>query len=257
MTGKKQRGKNDSTPDNYKPGRPNELIGPARKIAADLLRLAERVKDGRNTLKLLLYGKPGNCKTDIAGMICKVLAAGTLDVQSINGRNVSIDEVRYWQQNTAYGSLFGGWKVKLINEADLIPQIAQDLLLTYLDELPDHNAVLGTSNLDLGTLTERFQTRFRLVHVKPPTSGELARWLMQRWHVPKATADFIAVGADGNVRQALLDASTFQTHRKVDARPKPPVVVKDLAASERAKKAWETMRSRGLPNNGSSNGKGK
>ena len=47
-----------------------------------------------------------------------------------------------------------------MNELDRCTREAQDLLLTYLDRLPPGRALLGTSNLHLDPLTERFQTRF-------------------------------------------------------------------------------------------------
>lgn len=159
-------------------------------------------------------------------------------------RNLTIEEVRAWQQASCYGSLFGGWKVKLIEEADLIPQLAQDLMLTHLDELPARNAIIGSSNLDLATLTERFQTRFQLVQIDGPDSSELATWLVRRWKVPRVTADFIAVGSCGNVRAALHDAKNFKIFGQVRRRPKPPVVVIDPQKSEAAKRAWSTMRNR-------------
>ena len=44
-----------------------------------------------------------------------------------------------------------------------------------------------------------------------PSCDELARWLVKKWGLPKQTADFISLGACGNVRQALLDAADFHT----------------------------------------------
>lgn len=231
-------------PDQYTPAAPRDLIGPARSIAGDLLRhTADLKRSAHGQLKLLLYGPWGDGKSTIAALISRALTAHPIDVEKINGRNVSIELVREWQRNTFYGSLFGGWKVKFIEETDLIPLLAQDLMLTFLDDLPPRNAIIGTSNLNLETLGERFQTRFRLVKVEGPGAGELSRFL-QSWPIPKATADFIALGAAGNVRAALLDAADYLTFGEIRHRPKPPVVVKDAAASARALKAWDTMRGR-------------
>jgi hypothetical protein len=192
----------------------------------------------------LLYGSPGSGKTSIVRMILPVLGSG-FDVEKVNGRNVSTDLVREWQRNACFRSLFGGWKIKHIEEVDLVPQVAQDLMLTFLDDLPDRNAIICTSNLSLETLTERFQTRFELVRVNGPKDLELAAWLLKRWKIPQPICDFIALGACGNVRQALLDATSFQTLGHFDERPKPPIVSKDPAATARALKAWDTMRGKG------------
>jgi hypothetical protein len=233
------------SPDDYRPARPSDLIGPARAIAAALLASLDKNCLATGRLKLLLCGAFGAGKTAIAGMIARHLAANAIDIETINGCDLSIEKVRAWMQSSCYGSLFGGWKVKLIEEADQVPQLAQTLMLTLLDELPPRNAIIGSSNLDLATLTERFQTRFELVPVDGPDASELAGWLVRKWNVPRASANFIAAGSCGNVRAALLDAKSFRTFGKVRRRPKAPVVVVDPARSASAKKAWDTMRGRG------------
>src|SRR6202043_2275877 len=165
-----------NSPDQFIPRSPADLIGSAARISADLLRLAKKISD-RESLKLLLFGPPGIGKSTIAGMVAHALVAHSIDAEKISGRNVSTDIVREWQRSACYSSLFGGWKIKLIEAADLIPQVAQDLLLTFLDDLSPRQSVIGTSNLSLETLTERFQTRFRMVHIDPPGQIALPAWL--------------------------------------------------------------------------------
>jgi putative ATPase len=225
------------SPDDYKPTRPEDLIGPARKIAAELVYDAEKIP------KLILYGPPGVGKSRIAWMMSRAISQ-SFDIEKVNGRNVSVELVREWQRNCAYASLFGVFKIKIIEETDLIAQVAQDVMLTYLDDLPSGNTVIGTSNTDLATLTERFQTRFRLVKVIGPDSEKLTRWLVRRWRLPKQTAAFISLAAAGNVRSALLDAGKFLTHGTTEHRPVRPTIVKDPSAVERAHRAWETMRAK-------------
>jgi hypothetical protein len=58
--------------------------------------------------------------------------------------------------------------VRIVNELDRCSKGAQDLLLTYLDRLPPDRVPLGTSNLQLDLLTERFQTRFQAVTILAP-----------------------------------------------------------------------------------------
>src|ERR1700680_3843586 len=170
--------KRNESPDQFVPLRPRDLIGPARKVGAKLFARAHRLHP-RSNWKLLLYGSPGAGKSSIVRMIWPILGSG-FDIDKVNGRNVSTDLVREWQRNICFRSLFGGWKIKHIEEVDLVPQVAQDLMLTFLDDLPDRNAIICTSNLSLETLTERFQTRFELVRVKPPLDAELAYWLLKR-----------------------------------------------------------------------------
>ncbi len=44
-------------------------------------------------------------------------------------------------------------------------------------------AFLGSTILDLGSLTERFQTRFQSVRFQPPENEVLAAFLARRWAV--------------------------------------------------------------------------
>jgi len=67
------------------------------------------------------------------------------------------------------------------------------------------HAFLGTTNLDLTSLTERFQTRFQSVRLQPPESEVLAAFLAQRWSAPSGITRKIAEGAKGNVRAAMAD----------------------------------------------------
>jgi hypothetical protein len=66
-------------------------------------------------------------------------------------------------------------------------------------------AFLGTTNLDIGSLTERFQTRFQSVRLQAPENEALAAFLARRWAVPITTTRMIAEGVQGNVRAAMGD----------------------------------------------------
>ena len=61
------------------------------------------------------------------------------------------------------------------------------------------------TNLDVASLTERFQTRFQPVRLQPPENGVLAAFLARRWGAPIAISRQIAEGAKGNVRAAMAD----------------------------------------------------
>lgn len=200
--------KTQTQPAQYNPARPADFIGPAHKAAKLLTaKSAALLAAGRGTVKLLLYGPPGVGKTRLAEMFAGQLAGHATQIESCNGRNVDLSLVRRWQESARYLPLHGQFSVKIVNELDTCPPASQDLLLTYLDEMPDNTAFIGTSNLDLRQLVERFQTRLQQVQVKAPETKELTG-LLARWKLREQIVNQIAVGSGGNVRAALLDAQT-------------------------------------------------
>ena len=130
---------------------------------------------------------------------------GRVAVGDVNGREVGLDLARDWTRHLGYGSIFGSWSIKVVNELDRCSKDAQDLLLTYLDRMKPGQAFLGTTNLDLGSLTERFQTRFQSVRLQAPENEVLAAFLARRWPAPITITRQIAEGSQGNVRAALAD----------------------------------------------------
>jgi replication-associated recombination protein RarA len=203
------------SPMNWRPRTAEDLIGQARRVALAQVSKAQRMKDDPSaTMKLLLYGPPGVGKTSVVELVALQLAGTPLSIEDYNGREVSVDLVREWMRQLPYGSLFGTWTVKIVNELDRCSREAQDLLLTYLDRLPPGRAFLGTSNLQLDLLTERFQTRFQAIKLLPPTTEELAAFLSTHWAVPQVTANQIAVGSGGCVRAALADLESYLDHHQ-------------------------------------------
>ena len=199
-----------SSPMNWRPQTAEDLIGQAGAVAQAQCRKAERLTARSDaTMKLLLYGPPGVGKTSVVELVALQLAGSPLAIEDYNGREVTVDVVRQWMVQLPYGSLFGAWSVKIVNELDRCSREAQDLLLTYLDRMPASRAFLGTSNLQLDLLTERFQTRFQAIKLLPPSTDDLAAFLRQHWQVPPAIAGQIAVGSGGCVRAALADLESW------------------------------------------------
>ncbi len=190
----------------FVPSCPADFVGQTGKVAELLLRKAERLRASPDQpLKLLLSGAPGIGKTSLVNLIARTLASHPVAIEDVNGKEVGLELAREWTRSLAYGSLFGSWSVKVVNELDRCSKDAQDMLLTYLDRMKPGHAFLGTTNLDIGNLTERFQTRFQSVRLQPPENEALAAFLARRWAVPIATTRMIAAGAAGNVRAAMAD----------------------------------------------------
>lgn len=204
----------NTDPSNYAPLTSSDFIGDARRIAVMLEAKAAAVLKASElrqpaTAKLLLFGAPGTGKTKLAEMFASLLAWHPTAIESINGRNLTIDVVRRWQDAARYLTIGGQWTIRICNELDTAPPASQDLLLTLLDEMPNYTAFIGTSNLQLDMLSERFQTRLQQFKVKAPSTEEIATFLAEKWGLKKKRALEVAVGSGGNVRCALLDAQSI------------------------------------------------
>ena len=200
-------------PATYVPRSPAEFIGPAREVATVLAAKAEHVRENKTgNLKYVFTGPPGSGKTSLAELLAqeltreKIRKGQSFHVESINGRSVDLPLIRRWQSESRY--IPTCWVVKIINELDTCKQDSQDLLLTYLDELADRVAFIGTSNVKLNQMDERFQTRLQQWPVKPP-EGEDIHGLVKRFGLPKQTIAQIVLGCGGNVRAAMLDAQSI------------------------------------------------
>ena len=86
--------------------------------------------------------------------------------------------------------------------------MAQVRFLTLIDDLPEGVVVMCTSNCKIKDFEPRFQSRFQVFEMKPPSQEEIAT-LLRKW-IPNNEAAIkhiahAATMAGGNVRQALLD----------------------------------------------------
>jgi replication-associated recombination protein RarA len=205
-------------PEDFVPCVPGDFIGPARGVAEVLFGKAERmVQSDGSTAKLLLYGPPGVGKTRLAEMFSRVLTEHSIQVTSINGRSVTPDIVRRWQEESRFLQAFGKFTVKIINELDTCPSASQDLLLTYLDDMPGNTAFVGTSNLEIKLLMERFQTRLQQFKVENPKTPEINR-VLARYKLASGLVKQIAVSCGGNVRAALMDAQSVLDAQRAQRR---------------------------------------
>lgn len=187
----------------------NLLIGPAAKVDSTLqLFASEIMQETTENAQVLLFGAPGVGKTEVANRLARTLTGGSpFAIESINGKELDLAQVKGWRHAMRYGNIFADWDVKVVNEVDKASADAQVLMLTLLDELPPRRAVIVTSNLDIRCLHERFQTRFMQFKVEAPATDEIVTMLRERFPgLRDKDYGAIAVGSGGNVRAALKDA---------------------------------------------------
>lgn len=196
------------------------LIGPA----AAVMNAARAIARKRDRLAILLDGSPGVGKTTIADALALELTGSAHAIERVNGQSVGADLVRGWRGAGGYGNLFSSWTVKRIDELDQASSSGVAEMLSFLDYLPKHHAVLATTN-DFARLRSswkgRLETRFIRLAVEAPTVVETAAHLRSMFRLPAKDATAIARGAvpegqlDGcNVRAALLDAEALAAIRE-------------------------------------------
>jgi replication-associated recombination protein RarA len=192
-------------PSLYIPKSPSDFIGPAARCAKLLERaVADAIAADRAPLKILLNGEPGIGKSALARYLMGLLGCDKWSCKKYSGTDVDVEQVRDISADLHYKDLFGGWRLIWIEEADLVPATAQNRFLLLLDDLPPGSAVVCTSNCKQADFKRRFETRFKLYELDPPSAEEI-QTLLRRF-IPPAQAIQIATFACGNVRAALLDA---------------------------------------------------
>jgi replication-associated recombination protein RarA len=159
----------------------------------------------RSPLKYLFNGRPGLGKSALVAYLQHLLGCNKWTTIKLNGTECKVEMIHEIVPQLGGTSLFGDWRLLWIDEADAIPPVAQVRFLTLLDDLPRGVAVACTSNCKLRDFEERFQTRFQAFEIAPPTAEEIIS-LLRRYLPDEPEVVNAATFADGNVRQALLDA---------------------------------------------------
>lgn len=159
----------------------------------------------RSPLKYLFNGRPGLGKSALVAWLQQQIGCNQWSTIKLNGTQCKVETIEDVSRQLAGTSLFGDWRLLWIDEADAIPPVAQVRFLTLLDDLPRGIAITCTSNCRLRDFEERFQTRFQAFELAPPTTEEIIA-LLRRYLPDEPEVINAATFADGNVRQAMLDA---------------------------------------------------
>lgn len=201
-----------------KPSKPSHFIGLTGRIASILFATIPELKADPWSDPLdrchLFTGAPGLGKTSLALALAaeatgedigKLWVGASFNVEQLNGRSLTIERVRKWTQDGHYVPL-SGIRVQIVDEIDGGTTAAFDDIRSYLDRLPSHTLFIATTNREAEQLQPQLQSRFQVWRFKPVASDEIAKLLTSRFRLDPALATTYAIGANGNVRAALLDA---------------------------------------------------
>ena len=194
-------------PTSYKPRKPEEFIGPAKDLAVVLERIAKRAGRSGEAIKILIRGEPGIGKSALAEGFVEGLGANKWTVTKLNGTQLKVETIDDWAGRLCFRELYGNYRVLWIEEVDKVNAFVQARMLSLLDDLPDHVAVVCTSNKEVKDFEPRFQSRFQVFCLKPPAAEEI-KWLLKKFGLRKDDINRIANFCCGNVRLALFDAQS-------------------------------------------------
>ena len=177
----------------------------SRAVALHLERIVHQSRaSGNSAIKILLNGPPGVGKTALALYLQRLIGADKWSTTKHNGTELKIELMEDIARSLHFRGLFGDYRLLHFDEVDMMSRVAQTHFLSTLDDLNDGVAVVCTSNCKLAEFEPRFQTRFQVFEIIPPTPAEIETLLCD--YIDAAAAKQIATFACGNVRQALLDA---------------------------------------------------
>lgn len=200
-------------PSNYHPKCAADFIGPARACAEFFeQRLCPTLRANPQPWRGLLSGPPGIGKSEIARLVVQLMGIKPFDSEKVNGRQLKTEQVETICRNFHHTSLFGDWRMLIVEELDTVPPDARSRLLTAVDDMPDKWIFLGTTNRtreEFTKLHEATASRYEWFELDPPTDEQVLALMAEHWpEVPEAIRIHAATMWVGNVRGALKEINS-------------------------------------------------
>jgi replication-associated recombination protein RarA len=108
-----------------------------------------------------IVGPSGTGKTTLAWIIARRFAGADIDIIELDGEACTIEAVRQAAVTMHYGSMAGGMRVWIVNEAQAMTARAVQAWLTVLDKLPRRVIVVFTTTDDSADLFGAYDGPFR------------------------------------------------------------------------------------------------
>ena len=131
------------------------------------------------------------------------------------GLHLLIEQAREVIARSARAPTRGRWQVTLIEDADRMEERSSNTLLKAVEEPPPHSVLLLCAP-SVEDLLPTIRSRCRLVPLRTPPAGAVARVLVERDGVDPAMASFAARAAQGHIGRArrLATDEVARTERR-------------------------------------------
>lgn len=164
--------------------------------------------------------------------ICKSARAGSHpDVDLVRSETLSygVEEARELVAKASVIPVDAPWHIVVIEDADRLTEQAVNVLLKILEEPPPHLVWLLCAPSPEDVLAT-IRSRTRSVHLRTPTTAEVARALQDRYGVDPAMAAFAARASQGHIGRARALATDEEARRRRQDVLRIPGGLRDLAS---------------------------
>ena len=164
--------------------------------------------------------------------ICTTAIAGTHpDVDLVRSETLSygVEDARDLVANAAVVPASAPWHIVVIEDADRLTEQAVNVLLKVLEEPPPHLVWLLCAPSPEDVLAT-IRSRTRSVHLRTPSTAEVAEALRDRHGVDPAMAAFAARASQGHIGRARALATDDEARRRRQDVLRIPGGLRDLTA---------------------------